>query len=713
MKNPIIIFLFLVLIFGTNTTAICQWSEIRPPYGIWLTNNLVPINGKVYTTCHFKSNQYFVKTEDLIHWKTVSKINTIPIDGENYYDEGIFYIFWTDNTTGVLNYSLDKGENWTKIEDSILPAGAQYFQVFNHNLFVATDKTIYRSSDLGNNWGYIKSTTDKIVGIKYTKGGSIIVVTSSEVLVSSDNGVNWSSSSLPYPKNSALAYFKIFSNDAGIFISAEINGKYLLYRSINNCQSWLNLASPNNFENVTSIISFNDDWWAVAHYIYHSNDEGMTWNDRFGVSEYCKIENVNDTLYCSGKYGFFKSYDKAKTWKTGNVDWDKIYPEFTNKGIDVQEYGVSLDFYHDKLYYTNNSGIYSSDVNGEEWEIYETSGMGPESYDFFFAREDTIGFYGQNGFFSKDNGKSWNKIITQPGQENDPYNKSGFQYARLDGILFSANQLSNNLFRSSDWGITWQSGPLNLNILYEMRGLNGELFASTNKGIYGSLNLGIGFGTEYSGIGANMVENLLSTEKDIFCTYKSRIYKFSNISWVLSDFGLYIPGKEFGIAKIVATDELMIALCYSINGSNYKKLYYTKDGGNNWSGALSDILPNIYLFQNTCTLDHNIIYYSGIDNTERLRVFKIDIESVGVKNPKNKSTISIFPNPGNGLFNLKTNLQSGTWKVFNLLGALVKEGMIKDTEIDLSGYPNGVYFIAVDDGKNNKTESLILISNKL
>ncbi|HMG16922.1 MAG TPA: T9SS type A sorting domain-containing protein, partial [Saprospiraceae bacterium] len=651
----------------------------------------------------------FVKSADLIHWEKVSELNNIPYTNlENSYDQGIFYIFSKDNGTANLYYSLDAGVNWNKLDNTKLPAGAKSFIVINHNLFIASTNTVFKSTDLGASWNISKNTASEIRGITSSGSGKIIAVTTTEILISEDNGVNWNSKSLPYPLNSSLDYFKLFSNSAGIFISVEINGQYLFYRTKDDGQSWQNVSLVNGFDNVSSIVCNNNGWWAISSkYTYQSINEGKDWGKEFFVTLDPKIVNSNDTLYCSGFFGFFKSYNNGQTWKSGNVDWDKVYPGFKNRSLEITEVFRSFDFYNDQLYCSNYGSIYSTDVNGDEWILYNNSGLGPEMYNFF-AKDDTIGFYGNNGYLSKDKGKNWTKIITPFGQEDDPYNKVGSLFTQVGNTLINKNQESDYLFISNDWGKTWNKTLFFLNLKYDLSGSGNKLFVSTDNGIYSSSDYGSSFNPDFQGIGGIPIDKFYSSGNELFCIYDLRLYKLINNVWTLSDVGLDKFKVDFNINKIAANDELVIASCDGKQGADYKKIYYSKDGGHSWNGALSDIFPNIDIFINHCTLNHKNIYLSGTDNFFKLRVFKIDLESVGVSSVTNETEINVFPNPNKGKFNIKTTRQSGSWKIYNLLGSMIKEGNTQDTEIDLSAYPEGMYFVSIGGNENKVTKSLII-----
>jgi hypothetical protein len=81
----------------------------------------------------------------------------------------------------------------------------------------------------------------------------------------------------------------------------------------------------------------------------------------------------------------------------------------------------------------------------------------------------------------------------------------------------------------------------------------------------------------------------------------------------------------------------------------------------------------------------------------------------------NKTEIRLFPNPGNGLINIRAdgeyNLQA-TISVYNYTGNCIIRGKLFDNRIatlNISGYPSGLYFIVINYGKVTRTIKYNLI----
>ena len=74
--------------------------------------------------------------------------------------------------------------------------------------------------------------------------------------------------------------------------------------------------------------------------------------------------------------------------------------------------------------------------------------------------------------------------------------------------------------------------------------------------------------------------------------------------------------------------------------------------------------------------------------------------NVGIHELGNGETISIYPNPSNGIFTLNSKSAKGEIYIYNLLGEVIYKSKMNSSvsRIDLSEHANGIYFVRVISG---------------
>jgi len=93
--------------------------------------------------------------------------------------------------------------------------------------------------------------------------------------------------------------------------------------------------------------------------------------------------------------------------------------------------------------------------------------------------------------------------------------------------------------------------------------------------------------------------------------------------------------------------------------------------------------------------------------------FKSQVIQTGIFNPRNENSFRIFPNPSNGLIHIEgQNSTIQRLEIYNLSGREVytTSGMKNkiNTDLDLSGYQKGMYFLKIYAGDVVQTEKLVI-----
>lgn len=78
-------------------------------------------------------------------------------------------------------------------------------------------------------------------------------------------------------------------------------------------------------------------------------------------------------------------------------------------------------------------------------------------------------------------------------------------------------------------------------------------------------------------------------------------------------------------------------------------------------------------------------------------------QSLSINNIELKNNIILFPNPSNELLQISGLKQNENFKIYNILGAEIKNGIISNNEIiDIKNFTNGLYFLKFDNGNTVK-----------
>jgi hypothetical protein len=172
---------------------------------------------------------------------------------------------------------------------------------------------------------------------------------------------------------------------------------------------------------------------------------------------------------------------------------------------------------------------------------------------------------------------------------------------------------------------------------------------------------------------------------------------FGNI--VLSNVSV---GSEIFVVKYDSTGNVVWAKSLEGLGNDYGSSIASDPQGDLYTAGE-------YASTNLSFLNFNLSHSGGMD----MYVAKINYYNLTTSNADQTypdETI-FYPNPGDGIFYLKSGMQISQVEILDLLGKKVYETTIseRDSRIDLSGFPAGVYFYkATDSGKSVLTGKVLI-----
>ena len=321
--------------------------------------------------------------------------------------------------------------------------------VNNNGLILAGNRDsggLFLSADGGVSWmhsGEMLQGAD-ILSIKSNSLGHIFVGTYRSIFRSTDEGENW------VKINSGFEYdFSIddiaFGSSGTVYCTSYSKG---IYKSNNNGDSWTKISNSIDTAHTQYIeVTSSGTIIAVDYYngVFKSIDEGTTWtkqNNGYDINAGPSSLTSDDSgnLYLSTYYnGLYISTDGGESWTLSNGDLSDTFV------LDVAVNSSS------EVFITTMSGIYKTDNNGINWVLLNTDLPTNSIQSITIDHLDKIiaGTEFNGVIISTDNGVTWQK--------------------RSDGLFFTkifalksdalgniyAGVFGKGVYKSADDGNTW------------------------------------------------------------------------------------------------------------------------------------------------------------------------------------------------------------------------------------------------------------------
>ena len=411
-------------------------------------------------------------------------------------------------TPAAVFRSTNDGTSWSSITTG-LPSSNFRLLFENDTLLFASGEVggFFRSTDLGMSWA-ISDTgmTGAFVHDLFFTGQEILAQTGSGVFRSTDLGSHWSGAGLG---SIGGAIFK-----SGSVLLAGTQGG--LYRSVNNGTTWTpadsGLARPYVFDMVES-----DSMIFAGSYggIHSSSDAGISWqraNSGLSALSVNEFDTLGAYLYAAGSAGgMFRTSDAGGTWETATNGMSS-YNFFTVRNFGgillaggyknafrsvdsgatwvecsgLDSYDVLTFAAKDSVFFAGSDKVYRSTDLGVSW-----SPAGPAMNNKIIQRlivKDSILFAGvlsYGVYRSGDLGDTWQEINT---------GLSSLWVLDLiehRGMLFTGS-LGGGVSVSTD-GFTWYAPNIGLtNLIVRSLAASGPyILAGTENGIFRSSDYGV------------------------------------------------------------------------------------------------------------------------------------------------------------------------------------------------------------------------------
>lgn len=222
-----------------------------------------------------------------------------------------------------------------------------------------------------NQIGYMAAGGDTATSVgRYEGFGmNLYAATNKGIYKSTDDGNTWLDLSYAVPVTQSVSMLSVLEESVSVIYAG---GDKRLYKSINGGSSWTWLPLPKDTINITDIkrsgnnvvVSYNKNFTSGG--VFYSNNNGATWFSASGIPTANFMQDLmaeGDTVYATGKGGVFKSSDNGMTFAplgTGIPNCREITRHIGNLfGADG-----------------GGTGLYNSTNNGATWAQTNTTIFG-------------------------------------------------------------------------------------------------------------------------------------------------------------------------------------------------------------------------------------------------------------------------------------------------------------------------------------------------
>jgi ELWxxDGT repeat protein len=143
-------------------------------------------------------------------------------------------------------------------------------------------------------------------------------------------------------------------------------------------------------------------------------------------------------------------------------------------------------------------------------------------------------------------------------------------------------------------------------------------------------------------------------------------------------------------------------------------LYYrgeTFDNSNGYlfrtNGTTSEQLDDTIKDIDEITVLNGKLYFEGDDDTSGNELYMLDPSTLSITKVF-KDTLDIYPNPTSDYINISSEYLDNDFKIYSLLGQVVKKGKITSSKITVSDLSTGNYILKVTKDQKTVTKKLVI-----
>lgn len=341
---------------------------------------------------------------------------------------------------------------------------------------------------------------------------------------------------------------------------------YTIHSSTNNGESWTQSISglPEDGGATSLTTDGNTIYVAlVRNGIYKSTDEGNSWvpaNKDIEDLTFYKVFANGTTIYGGTGTGvIYRSLDSGENWTVWSTGVT---------GYQVSDFVV----FNSKVYVGTLDGVFENDGNSDIWTQVDIPGLTHGAWSL--TTQNGILYVGGIGevYVSNDNLSTWVAMNTGNASISDLISIQNTVYA-VGG--------SRSYFYSNDDGATWSEvlvlSPDNYSILKSLLISNGKIIVSSTSGNYESLDNGMSWTWNNTGIRTQNITTFASNDYYLFTgTGGNGLFRSADngVSWTAINSGIDRP-NAFTIHEMIEVDNKLII---ATSGG----VFLSNDNGDTW-----------------------------------------------------------------------------------------------------------------------------------
>lgn len=357
-----------------------------------------------------------------------------------------------------------------------------------------------------------------------------------------------------------------------------------------------------------------------------------------------------------------------------------------------------------------DAGLYISTDNGDNWALVSNTNLTTVDVKQLAVVGSNVfvATYGSGIYMSSDNGVTWTA------------KNAGFPFLYACGVSSVGNTIYasmsfDHVYTSIDNGTTWTAvtsavlDDITVNSIISsgsnLIAASGSCNGSSDEGVYISTDGGATF-TLTSVIGDS--PTLAVVGSTIMAATQDGVFKSTDngVTWSPT---MNVSGVIDNAISLLANGSTLLVGCpYSVYSTTNMGTSYTDISAGAGAANLS-----------VSSLTMNSSYVFAGNTFHSVGVWRRPLSELGLSLGVNEeiiaSAFTVYPNPTNGKFKLRADIdlsQDAQLQVFNLLG----ESMLNvnhfntqnETEIDLSAAPRGIYFVQITDGANKYSKKIVV-----